>query len=195
MCVAFNPDILQRFGLHSDLVEERRMLIHLAMDYLEDQHKVKLSRHYTLLGKEMICKGSKKVAIQSLMKKSAQKDEEFHQQLNELEKTFGPIPDQCKDSLLNKISNIATEEADQSENFIDGLVAAEKQPEIRMSGVKALPRQGLVQELSEGSENKLPEPVYNLVTRQHAGYEMLVAKIHLPGVTSVQQCELDISEV
>ncbi|KAK2156904.1 hypothetical protein LSH36_202g04001 [Paralvinella palmiformis] len=194
VCVAFNPDILQQFGLDSGLVEERRMLINLAMDYLEDQHTVKISRHYSVLDKKTLCKGPEKLAIQSLMKKSAQKDEEFQQQLTELERTFGPVAQGCKDSLLNKISNITLETTDQSETFADDHVNIEIEPEIRLPGAKRQQKKGLVQELSEVNGNKLPEPAYDLTTKEVNGQRVIVAKIHLPGVTSVQQCELDISE-
>ena len=112
--------------MDSSLMEERNMLINLALSYIEDQHKVELSRSFVVFPKKTAFKGSKEGLEKSFMKKYQNEDgihdEKFQNDLTELEKSFGPLAEGCKDTLLAKLANMdepRTECANESDQNSD----------------------------------------------------------------------------
>ena len=202
MSVAFHPSVLKDFGIDSGLAAERRMLVSLALDFVCDAHKITVSRDYTLLSKEEPCMGPVNKAQQSLTKKFTNQEDAFEKELGELEKMFGPATAGCKESLLSEMSNITSgQEPTQDSSSCDLISAASAQTGIKIPNVssKSDPQQkGLIEEISSSvSESKLPEPDYDLSVNEMEGDKprRVVVKIKLPGVTSVSDCQLDVSQV
>ena len=197
--VSFNPKVLEEFGKDSKLWEERNLLINLAIDYIQDQHKVKVSRSYTLLPNSVTHKGPVKQLKESYGKKVKSADEQLEKDLNELEKTFGPITEGSKESMLKKLSTMALGDEDgdsQSQTLL------RNEPKIKLPGDHIdQSKQGLVQELSNGKDLSqvivLSEPEYSvdIESTNDENAKKITFKIKLPGLTSVSQCDLDISEV
>lgn len=183
--IGFNPSVLTDFGRDSSLVAERRMLVNLALDYICDQHKVKVSRDYTLLGPDELCKGPEKLAIESLTQKTPFREQSMDNELSELEKMFGPMAAGCKESLLKEVSNMTlnNEESVQSERPL---------PEIRIGAEPKIAKPGLIQEVSN-SEAKTETPHYDMIV-QDGEPPCVLLKVKLPQVASVSQCQLDISQ-
>ena len=150
-------------------------------------------------------------------------EQEFDDQMSELEKSFGPLGPGAKDTLLSQLSSLST---DDTRSRTDGRAASSasvlsegsgiKLPSMKngseasvlneLSGVKVPSAKkkgpGLIEELSSskdveinGGKRKLREPEYSVEKDGEELVEALVVSIQLPGVTSVGECELDISEV
>ena len=186
--MAFHHSVLDEFGIDSTMEQERALLVNLAIDYLQDNHKLTLSRHYTILKKEITIKGKLQVAQKSLTSK-INKDDEFENELAELEKTFGPMTAGCKDTLLNQLSNITV---DDEPSF---MTTDSNTSDIKLPGDTVPKKMGLIQELGTG-EFKLRTPEHEFTEKEDAnGKQKLVLKIRLPKVLSVNECELDLSPV
>ena len=160
---------------------------------------MKLSRSFNVLPNDQLYKGSKEKVKSSLLDKfggsKTGADKQFENDLSELEKSFGPLAGGCKDSLLKEMSKISL--GNQSDNDIET-------QDTNQSGINLLSssqssvhgKKGLIEEVSS-IENKLDEPEYNLeIQEKNEDYpRRIVLKIRLPEIKSVQDCDLDISEV
>ena len=184
--VAFNPKVLKTFGIDSDLVADRNLLINLAIDFIEHRNEVKLSRHFTLFDKDHIIHGCPEKAKQSLQGKF-KNEGELDADLKEIEKKFGSMSSGCKDSFLSELSNISSDGQKSGSNDV---------PEITLNTSTKPTRQGLIEEVSS-SEVSITEPHYDVDTREgdSAKPRRLIVRIELPIVASVDECDLDISEV
>lgn len=56
-CVSFNPKVLEQFGRNAKNPVDGDTLVQLALDYIEHEHKVKVSRSYTVLPANTTLKG------------------------------------------------------------------------------------------------------------------------------------------
>ncbi len=160
---------------------------------------MKLSRSYTVLPKDQLFKGPKHKVKSTLLDKLGEKSEEdrkFENELDELEKSLGPLAAGCKGSLLQEMSEISLG------NRLDD--SAESRDPEGQSGVRILSedhspsanKKRLIEEVSS-TEVTLKEPEYSvkILEENEKHSRRYVLKIKLPGITSVADCELDISEV
>ena len=121
-------------------------------------------------------------------------DKQFENDLSELEKSFGPLAGGCKDSLLKEMSKISL--GTQPEHDIEPRDANQSGINLLSSSQSSLDKKGLIEEVSS-TEKKLDEPECHLEI-QEKDEELprrFMLKIKLPGIKSVKDCDLDISEV
>ncbi|XP_062572918.1 PIH1 domain-containing protein 2-like [Saccostrea cucullata] len=188
--VAFNPKILEEFGIDCKNSSDRTALINLAIDYVHNQHKITLSRSFSILPSTTKFKGNILSLQKALQSQKQNEDDEFDEQLSELEKTFGLQGCGAKDSLMNKLANLSTEDNAKSNNT----------PNIQLPGLsKEKPaKQNLIQEMNSTNQkpsSKVKVPEYNMEEKfKEKNLEELILTIKLPGVNKVSECELDISE-
>ena len=185
VCVAFNPEVLKMFGIHCKDLPDRNLLINLAIDFIEDRNKLKLSRNFTLLNEDHVIHGCPDSAKQSLLGKFTKKDEEFEADLGAIQEKFGPMASGCKESLLSELTNISSSGPGSNE-------AAE----ITLNTSTTPSRQGLIEEVSS-LETALAEPHFDIETRgeDKTKPRRLVVRVDLPTVITVAECDLNISEV
>jgi len=190
--VAFNPKVLQDYGIDSSLMEEQRLLINLAIDYIEDQNKVTLSPDFVVLPKSTICKGPVAKSKDVLLKKVGGQDTHFSNRLGDLEKTLGPLAAVCKDALLTDLSSVISQDSVGANAKLEK-DSPSSQPELRLPGEKVKPGVKLIEEL-HSTETQLvcPDSTMDVVTNDSS--KLLVIRIHLPGISSVSECSLEISE-
>ena len=190
--VAFNPKVLHDYGIDSSFVEERRLLVNLAIDYIEDQNKVTVSRDFVVLPKSTRCKGSIAKSKDVLLKKVSGYDTAFSSELNELEKMLGPLATGCKDALLKDLSSIS------SHDSVDDNAELQKAslscpPELRLPGKTVKSGVKLIEEVHSTETHLLrPDCTSDVVGDDSA--KLLIMRIHLPGVSSVSECLLEISD-
>ena len=194
--IAFCPKVISEFGIESNLVAERNLLINLGISYVEDQHKLTLSKNFTLLDKQHRYKGTLVKALETLTQKMKNSDKEYEKELGELEKNLGSMAFGAKDSLLNQLSNIGVSDPSTMEQqYVPDDPRIEdvaKEPEITLPGQQsAVKKPGLIEEVGS-STSSLPEPVYELDDREG---ECRVVTVRLPDVSSVKECDLNISQV
>ena len=82
-CVAFGSTVLADCGRNSKKSDERRMLVNLCLDYIEDAEPgLTLSRNYVQLPDSQLYKGSLKEILQNLNKTNSKEEEAFSDQLS-----------------------------------------------------------------------------------------------------------------
>lgn len=188
--VAFNPKILEEFGIDCKNSLDRNTLINLAIDYILHQNKTALSRSFSVLPSTTLSKGNLQVLMKAFQGKNKNADDEFDDHLSEMEKTFGLQGLGAKDSLLNKLANLSTEESVQDKNA----------PNIQLPGLgkEQTKKQNLIQEMNSSNSEQVcetKEPDYKMEEKFNGeDLEKLTLTIKLPGVNKVSECELDISE-
>ena len=175
------------FGIHCKDLPDRNLLINLAIDFIEDRNKLKLSRNFTLLNEDHVIHGCPDAAKQSLLGKFTKKDEEFEADLGEIKEKFGPMASGCKESLLSELTNISSSGQKPGSN---------EATEITLNTNTMPLRPGLIEEVSS-AEAAIAEPQFDIETRgaDKTKPRRLVVRIELPTVFSVAECDLNISEV
>lgn len=188
-CVAFNPNVLEKFGRNATNMVDCDTLIHLALDYVEKEQKVKVTRTYTILPIDTPHKGDIHHLRQSFLKLSKKEEHGFDKHVNELENTFGPLTSQEKGSLLSQLSRLTIGCSEGfSENSPQGDI-----PEIKLTqNSSSTTKKGLIEVLGDG---KVVTPKHSLENSNSEAGTDCVLKVDLPGVKSVSECQLDISEV
>lgn len=182
---------MEEFGIDCKNSLDRNTLINLAIDYILHQNKTALSRSFSILPSTSLSKGNLQVLLKAFQGKNKNADDEFDEHLSEMEKTFGLQGLGAKDSLLNKLANLSTEESVQDKNA----------PNIQLPGLgKEQPKkQNLIQEMNSSNSKQACEtkvPDYKMEEKFNGeDLEKLILTIKLPGVNKVSECELDISEV
>ena len=168
--IAFNPDILLKYGKHAKNLEERDLLIKLAFQYTEKENQVELDQDDYDIIEESICFGDEQEQISKLSKNSSQNkmsDLELAQEA--MEQLNGK---QLPDSILNKISGI-NKPKETSHN------KDKNSSKVLIEEIKDLPKyEETYEKCIENNENKM---YYNI-------------KINLPNVESMNECELDVDE-
>jgi len=191
--VAFNSKVLQDYGIDSSLVEERRLLVNLAIDYVEDQNKVTLSRDFVILPKSTPFKGPVDRSRDILLKKVSGQESAFCNELSELEKTFGPLAAGCKDALLKDLESVRSPN-NAPDDCADPQKVSSCEFELRLPGesVKSCAKP-LVEEV-QSMDTFLLRPDYTMDIVDCDPEKSLVVCIQLPGVSSVSECSLEISD-
>lgn len=194
---AFNPKVIEEYGHDTKSLADRETLINLAIDFIQHQHKVELSRNFTLLPQDIKHKGEITLLHQSFSKKTQSSEQQFEEQLSELETSFGPLAAGAKNSLLNKLANLSTEENKNSKKSnVNGMGTTYDSPTIKMPNQTEVKKVGIIEEIPTQCNSKLICPVYTMdsVRDESGDIDHVIVKIQLPGVKSVNDCELDISK-
>jgi len=190
--VAFNTMVLQDYGINSSLMEEQRLLINLAIDYIENQNNVTLSRNFAVMPKSVPCKGPVAKSKDVLLKKVSGQDSAFSNELGALENTFGPLAAGCKDALLKDLSSITSCDNTDDTSVLQK-VPSSSQPELRLPGETAKSGVKLIEEVNS-TETRLVRPDCTVDVVGDDSAKLLIIRIHLPGVSSVSECVLEISD-
>jgi len=135
--------------------------------------------------------GSVQEAVSSLTKTTPTStrnkiDSQFESELTELEKSFGPMVAGCKDSVLSKLAELSRVDDVKTE-----------QSYIKLPGGVTLKNgnKSLIEEISSSSTS-LRVPHYTITKNNSTtGGAKMLLEIQLPGVESIAECQLDISEV
>ena len=158
-----------------------------------------MSRSFTILPNDKLFKGPKEKVKSTLLDKlgggKTGADKQFENELGELEKSFGPLATGCKDSLLKEMANISLDT--QSDNDFESQDTSKSGINILSSNQSpGTCRKSLIEEVSS-TENKLNEPEYSLevLEKDESSPRKILLKINLPGIKSVKDCDLDLSEV
>lgn len=185
--VAFNPEVLRMYGREASNAEERDALVCLAINYIEDQSKIRLSRSYTIEACD--CKGSIAMAIDGLRGKDRPTKEV--DELDELARTFGPLAEATRGSsisehLLRMASSPPTvAKPENMSSEFELTIPSSSGGDKRSSPV-------LIEELA----TSLVQPVYRLLVKEASGeqHRIIIISVELPNVTMMSNCQLDIAK-
>ena len=191
--IATNPEVLAEYGQEANNGEERNAFINLCLDYVQHLCGRVIHRNFILLPRSTNFKGDLEKAqkfftdsLKKAMKKDSSSATEEH----------APMPDiDLPDSMLHRLANISTTSDQNNQSNGPSHKMSDDGPVMlpeTLRSEKQMPKKNLIQELpTEGV--KLCKPKYSLERSQSE--EHLVLRVELPGVKSVSDCQLDISEV
>ncbi len=148
-----------------------------------------------ILPDDRLYKGPLERVRKTLMQKLNKENEQFEKELDEIEKSFGPLASGCKDSLLKEMANISVNSQSQDDIKSHDSVSQSK-ADIDILGKSQSSKKGLIEEVSS-EEIRRTEPDYNIQIKEkdEDHRKRIIVKIKLPEIRSVADCELDISEV
>jgi len=89
--VAFNPEVLESFGKRCKNKDEQDALIQLAISYLNDQNKIKLSTNFTLLDADYKSCDPNSTEDESIRLAFGLEKNPLAKELEKLGKTFAPV--------------------------------------------------------------------------------------------------------
>ncbi|KAK9962017.1 hypothetical protein ABG768_007403 [Culter alburnus] len=168
--VAFNPEVLEM--TEKDKHEKEKLHL-LAMNFIEQQHNLSLSQHYKLTKDKL--KGSIQDMKQRLMSPHTCKSS-----AKEPQSEPGP-------SLLQQISSLRMAESNEDSSI-----------QLSMEQEKKPARSDLIEVISstESDQSQPQQPRHHLtVCPDGSGSSRsLKLSVELPGVRSVSQCQLSISQ-
>ncbi|XP_062873143.1 PIH1 domain-containing protein 2 [Trichomycterus rosablanca] len=166
--VAFNPDVLQRAEKDRHEMEQ---IYHLVHNFVQQQHKLSLSQHFTVIKTKL--KGSIQDVKRRLMSPGLNKPSNLNQQ------------SEPASSLLQQICSLRMEETTEDPNI--QLNVGQEQPTARPA---------LIEVLSSTETVQPQQPKHRLTVNSHSNDSARRLKLHvqLPGVNSVSQCQLSISQ-
>lgn len=129
------------------------------------------------------------------MKKTADVDKEFEQNMSELQKNFAPFPTDAKETFLNKFANIGVSDNDKDHGHIK---TQQSGFDIKLpSSKEQSDKKGLIEEISSTNINtdNTSSPHYTMDCIDNGDGKEVKVKVTLEGVSSVRECCLDISQV
>lgn len=181
--VIFNTKVLKDVEHKKD---HRNLLVHLALDYLEEVKHIKVSKQYRSLKTKYKGNSSN---LTKYLKPGAFGDQSPKPGSAP---SHHKGPEGTKDTLLQQLSSIAVQ--DKDDNDIQG---------INLFDTKSSQggKKGLIEEISTEVHVKqssdVETPKYEMVFSKLSDKsdDQIVITIKLPKVSSVSQCELDVSEV
>ena len=181
--VIFNPKVLKDVEHKKD---HRNLLVHLALDYLEEVKNIQISKQYKTL--KTAYKGNSSNLTKYL------KPGAFGDQIPMAGSapSHHKGPEGTKDTLLEQLSSIAVQ--DKDDNGIQGI-------DLFNTNSSQGGKKGLIEEISTEvhvkQDHDVQVPEYEMVfSKQSAkSVDQIVITTKLPKVSSVNQCELDVSEV
>jgi hypothetical protein len=168
---------------------------------------------FTILGEERLYAGPLESLHAAFSKKSIQDGQQLESHIHDLEKTFGPLAAGDKHSLLSQMGGLSVNSNSQSDSRTHSMdqsgirlpttatqscdQTGSSQSEFRMSSAnqqRPAPHGRLIEELS--SED-LPSPQHSIevVSDGQTDGQTVVLRMQLPGVSSMGQCELCVSQV
>ncbi|XP_060799467.1 PIH1 domain-containing protein 2 [Neoarius graeffei] len=170
--VAFNPEVLQRAEKNP---QEKEQIHLLALNFIQKQHKLSLSQHFTVM------KAKLKGTVQDMKRRLMSR----HQT-----KTRAPDQDnpQTKpaQSLLQQICSLRMEE-DREESSIQLSLGQEDKDKARP---------GLIEVISstEFVQPQQPKHQMTVCSLSSDSDRRIKLCVELPGINSVSQCQLSISQ-
>ncbi|XP_074653128.1 PIH1 domain-containing protein 2-like isoform X2 [Tubulanus polymorphus] len=189
VAVALNPKVLEDYGLESSDSAGREAVVKLMFAFLEAMHSgIKISVKYQIFTQKITHKGPIERLQQSLM--TALKKAHgrlIKDDMTELKNSFSPLRSLDTDSVMSQLGNIvvpeSTNKSQRGNNEENGINLT---PNVT---TPAQQNNNLIEELS-ATEIIVRQPNHTVAR----GDQGLVIEIHLPGVKSVKECELEISE-
>nr|XP_021337078.1 PIH1 domain-containing protein 2 isoform X4 [Danio rerio] len=167
---AFNPEVLQTTEKDK---EEKENLCLLALNFIQQQHNLTLSQHYKLTNDKI--KGSFRDMKQRLMSTKTCKS------------TLNGSQSEPAPSLLQQICSLQNTESDE-DSSIELSIEQERKPA----------RSGLIEVISstelDQPQPQLPKHQLTICPDGNGSSRILQLCVELPGVRSVSQCQLRISE-
>ena len=177
--IAFNPDVLVKFGKNGPNELERDMLVKLAFQYIESQNKVEVNYYKYEIMQSASLFGDLNECIFNLSKikssgNEVNKLDMAKEALNSINSNKNDLPD----SILNKIANL------NEDDKRDGCVKNEMTTTVKP----------LIQEVNlDGGSSKLPVYEENVLKdKNSSNLDIYDLKVYLPKITSFSECELDI---
>ncbi|KAH9503831.1 PIH1 domain-containing protein 2 [Bulinus truncatus] len=180
--VAFNSKVLEEYGRNTKNPVDGETLIQLALDYIEAQQNVKLSRTYTVLPEDTSFKGNFELVSSSFNDLLSNKNHTLKED-EEIKKVFGSVD---TESFLYQFSNLSGnhKRTDHLENF------GVNEKSMKSTLFTTSKNNKLIEEIKE---IKPLTPKYKLEMCDISHKKHLVLKVELGNVKSVSQCELDVS--
>lgn len=178
--VLFHPSILKGVENKKD---HRNLLIHLAIDYLEDTKHIRLLRKYKNL--KIKYKGDTKA-----LKRFLSQGREKLPFMQGSSTAAGEIRTDSPQSLLQQLTSLNSTEKKKESSGINLFT-----PQQHVSN-KA--KKGLIQEISSSPVHSIPTvPHYEVVMKEpdEKYPKRIIVKVDLPCIESTRECELDVSEV
>ena len=170
--LVFNTEVLDKYGRNSSNKVERNMLINLAFEYVESLNQVKINKSKFELLEDSKYYGDlgEHILLLTNKKLSEQTD-----QISELEMARAALGDQkhIPDTILNKLNNLTIRNDTKSE---------------ASSNVSKNVSKPLIEELIE-----VPSYKENFLMSKD-GNQVYELKIHLPKISSMSECNLDIDD-
>lgn len=182
--VAFNPEVLELYGKTCKSQEEKDALVKLAIAYIEDNNKTKLSHNYYAVTKYDFHGDTNTIREDFGLEK-----DDMSEELKNLAQTFGPVADiAARDPEILKKMATGDIRTSESEVLKEKVI-----PDIKIPGAS-----NNVQPTTKLIEEVKITPNYELTYKETSGDEFnrsIVVKIELDSVNSVQECALDVTEV
>ena len=174
--IIVNPVVTKGVAKSKD---RKNLLVHVALDYLENTKRIQVSRKYRNAKKTF--KGDPKTLRKYLRHGKEQSTTPTNQEQQK------PGVSETPESLLKQLSSITVSES-QPEGST-GLNLFEK---------SATPKKGLIEEVSSTNFSEVPvTPNYDMLVKEaeNSKPNRVLVKVELPNVVSSSQCQLDVCEV
>ncbi|KAM9469577.1 PIH1 domain-containing protein 2 isoform 1-T1 [Clarias gariepinus] len=166
--VAFNPEVLHRAEKNS---QEKEQIHLLALNFIQKQHKLHLSQHYTVM----------KAKLKGILQDMKHRLMSLHRPLSQDNSQFQFKPAQ---SLLQQISSLRIEEEESCIQLNEGQKDKEKV------------RPGLIEVISSTEIVPPQQPKHQMTVCSLSSDSVKKIKlcVELPEISSVSQCQLSISQ-
>ena len=208
MAIAVNPEVMTEFGWDCKDQDDKRSFVRLNLEYVTHTTQRKIDPNYIYMPRSVEFKGDLEKATKfftDAVKKAMKKNKQKQQSEQNGDEPFEDIPDvdvDVPEALMSRLSGIVNvgKDKDNYGNNEQNFSSGPKIPTSATSNPVIFPhrdqtataKKNLIQEI-KSEDSKVTKPHYN-IEKTGEGTE-LTLKIELPGVSSVADCELDISEV
>lgn len=175
--IAFSKETLEQFGQRSHNIMDTQALVNLAIDFIEDLHKVELSRSFSILPMKVTCIGDLELAQKNVTRT---KDKPFASQtevsdMKDLLKDKG-----VTDDMLSKLSSIAIGEPSQTKN--------DSNRATHENVLEEVSSRSLIEEIEE-------DPTYEVQEITENSANFYYVKIFLPSSATASSCDLEVTNV
>ena len=183
--IAFNTQILEKYGKNGPNAIERDMLVKLAFQYVESQNKCEINQYRYEIVTDFTCFGELNDCIHNLSRtknaeQNASKLELAKEALDSIESNKNNLPD----SILSKIANLNMNNSNLHEEkkiTKPVKIADEKKPLL----------------IEELNAEQLACPTYEEIistSKKDSNLDTYEVKISLPKISSMNECRLDVDD-
>ncbi|XP_015456265.3 PIH1 domain-containing protein 2 [Astyanax mexicanus] len=167
--VAFNPEVLQRA---EENTQEKEQIHLLALSFIQQQHKLSLSQQV------MITKTKLKGTVQNMIRRLTP------QQQQDKSSPSKPLTEPAS-SLLQQISSLRMEENKEDSSI-----------QLSVGQEEGKAKSGLIEVISSTDSSKPQQPKHQITVCSESSDSSWILKLNveLPGVCSVSQCHLSITQ-